>query len=295
MMSSTELDVTQLDDHASAATLPQGEVCMALAFVPSGDTYALQTPRGLVQIAATGNIAVIAGDTQNPTTVLVQNGAAQITGTNLSLQVGAGQMASISGSEPFQGSVGPAPGPDPCLQQLLAPPPPVETQATSRHPRPRPPQWRATGGAGDDGLPGTAAIRSWQSNPQYGPVWYPQRRSDWAPYQEALGLRRALGLDLDERRTVGLRAVPLRPLGRYRRPLGLGARRPWRRRGVRAPVYAPALVAFFGMGAAVVAGAAVGAAIGYAFSGGNVGAGCRSAGTSRYYPWYRVNNGYLDG
>ncbi|HEX4262401.1 MAG TPA: hypothetical protein VHY76_14985, partial [Acetobacteraceae bacterium] len=30
MMSSTELDVTQLDDHAFAATVPQGEVCMAL-------------------------------------------------------------------------------------------------------------------------------------------------------------------------------------------------------------------------------------------------------------------------
>ena len=136
MMSSTELDVTQLDDHAFAATLPQGEVCMALAFVPSGDTYAFQTPRGLVQIAATGNIAVVAGDTQNPTTVLVQNGAAQITGTNLSLQVGAGQMASISGADSFQGSVGPAPGPDPCLQQLLAPPAPVQTQATGAAPAP---------------------------------------------------------------------------------------------------------------------------------------------------------------
>ena len=39
----------------------------------------------------------------------------------------------------------------------------------------------------------------------------------------ALGLRAAVGLDLDRRAALGLRAVPLWPLGQSRQSLGLGA------------------------------------------------------------------------
>src|ERR1019366_7076994 len=43
--------------------------------------------------------------------------------------------------------------------------------------------------------------------------------------QRALGLGVALGVDLGRRCTVGVRALPLRPLGPVWRPLGLVARR----------------------------------------------------------------------
>ncbi len=293
MMSSTELDVTQLDDHAFAATLPQGEVCMALSFVPGGDTYAFQTPRGLVQIAATGNIAVVAGDTQNPTTVLVQNGAAQITGTNLSLQVGAGQMASISGADSFQGSVGAAPGPDPCLQQLLAPPPPVQTQATGPAPAPAAPSVAPPPVVQEmTGYQDLQQYGSWQQSSSYGAVWYPQVASSWVPYREGRWAYVA---------PWGWTWVDSDPWGfapfHYGRWIYAGNRWGWApvEPGIaysEPPVYAPALVSFFGIGAAVAAGAAVGAAIGYAFSGGNVG-WVPLGWHEPYYPWYRVNNGYL--
>ena len=59
-------------------------------------------------------------------------------------------------------------------------------------------------------------------------------------------------------RTLGLRAVPLRALGADRRPLGLGAGGAWHRRvRMRPPVYAPALVTFFGIAAGVAIGAAM--------------------------------------
>ena len=50
----------------------------------------------------------------------------------------------------------------------------------------------------------------------------------------ALGLGGAVGLDLDRTRALGLRALPLRPLGTHPRRLGLDSWRPHRPPGVRA-------------------------------------------------------------
>ena len=67
--------------------------------------------------------------------------------------------------------------------------------------------------------------------------------ADWAPYRHRpLGLDPAVGLDLGRRRALGLRAVPLRPLGLPTGTPGAGRRAPTCAR----PVYAPALVAWVG-------------------------------------------------
>ena len=99
-----------------------------------------------------------------------------------------------------------------------------------------------------------------------------------------LGLCGALGLDLGGQRALGLRAVPLRPLGAYRRPLGLGARAA----GPAAPVYAPALVTFLGVGV----GVAVGVGIGAALAAGTVG-WCPLGPREPYHPWYRASDRYF--
>ena len=60
-------------------------------------------------------------------------------------------------------------------------------------------------------------------------------RAGWAPYtHRPLGLGAPVGLDLGRRRAVGLRAVPLRPLGLSPQRLVLGARHLRRAPGVRA-------------------------------------------------------------
>ena len=65
----------------------------------------------------------------------------------------------------------------------------------------------------------------------------------WAPYRYGhWAWVRALGLDLGRRRALGLRAVPLRPLGLLAQQLVLGAGHATCAR----PVYAPALVAWVG-------------------------------------------------
>ncbi len=294
MMSSTELDVTQLDDHAFAATLPQGEMCMALAFVPSGDTYAFQTPRGLVQIAATGNIAVVAGDTAEP-----DHGA------------GAERGGADHRHQPLAAGRRRADGLD--LRLGLVP---GQCRPGTR-PRPVPATAPRTPGPGADAgdRPGTRArgaasvappqvvqemtgyqdlqqYGSWQQSSSYGAVWYPQVASSWVPYREGRWAYVA---------PWGWTWVDSDPWGfapfHYGRWVYAGNRWGWApvEPGIGyggPPCYAPALVSFFGIGAAVVAGAAVGAAIGYAFSGGNVG-WVPLGWHEPYYPWYRVNNGYL--
>ena len=94
MDGSTEFDVTTLDDRTLAAVEPQGGVYLHLANVPSGGVTSIQTPRGMVQLAGDGRYEVVAGATNQPTTVTVLEGAAEIAGIGLSLQVGPQQIFS---------------------------------------------------------------------------------------------------------------------------------------------------------------------------------------------------------
>ena len=77
---------------------------------------------------------------------------------------------------------------------------------------------------------------SGEQTPEYGAIWMPRSVSaDWAPYtHRPLGVGAPLGLDLGRRRAVGLRAVPLRPLGLPPQCLVLGARHLRRPPGLRA-------------------------------------------------------------
>ena len=59
----------------------------------------------------------------------------------------------------------------------------------------------------------------WQQTPEYGALWVPRAVGpDWAPYATATGPGSPVGLDLGRRRALGLRALPLRPLGLPRNP-----------------------------------------------------------------------------
>ena len=173
MAPGTELEVATLTDTAFQATESQGELYLRLRAATPDETYAVQTPRGLVTLTAPGRYGVVAGDTQNPTTVTVVEGSARVEGPGVSLDLGANQTASITGSDTFQAEVGPAQR-DAFLTAMLA---------GERPPQPRgvaaPPVVAAMPG-GDD----LAQYGSWSDSPQYGQVWYPQVAQDWVPYRE---------------------------------------------------------------------------------------------------------------
>jgi hypothetical protein len=280
MSSSTELDVNQLDLHALQATLPQGELYLHLRNLAPGDNFSIQTPRGAVGIAGNGRYDIVAGDTDNPTLISVLDGAAQITGEGISLQVQANQTLSVTGAQgEEQGHVGPfaADAFLNAMQQRERPP--VATQVAL------PPVVAQMTGSADLQEYGT-----WQSAPDYGTVWYPQVDPAWVPYREGHWAYVApWGWTWIDNASWGF--APFH----YGRWVQINNRWGWTPVYAQAnygpgytPVYAPALVTFFGLGAA----ATVGVGIGAAFSGGNVGwvpLGPRDP----YYPPYHTSPAYF--
>jgi len=267
----TELDVATLDPNGLQATVPQGEIYLRLRDLAANETWSVQTPRGMVTFSGTGRYDVAAGDTQNPTTVTVLDGAAQVSGPGLSLQVGPGQTATITGADTFQGSVGPAQM-DAFLTAMQQPerPPPGSAVA--------PPPVVAQMPGGDD----LSAYGTWSETTDYGNVWYPQVAAGWVPYGDGRWAYIA---------PWGWTWVDAAPWGftpfHYGRWVDVRGRWGWTPGEVRVagpPVYAPALVAFIGLG--------VGVGIGAALASGRIGwvpLGPREA----YHPWYHTSEGYL--
>ena len=166
--SQTELGLPVLDDHALSAEERQGTLYLHLRAVPQGDTYAVQTPRGLVEITAAGRYEVVAGDAGHPTRVSVVDGVARVTAPGLALDVGPSQTATLTGGgeTPAAGTLGPLDR-DAFLQAMLAAGRPAPRRATAR----------MTGAADLEGQ-GT-----WAQAPGVGEVWYPPADPGWVPYR----------------------------------------------------------------------------------------------------------------
>jgi hypothetical protein len=273
MAPGTELDVATLTDAAFQAALPQGELYLRVRAAPN-ETYAVQTPRGLVTLAGSGRYGIVAGDTQNATVVTVVEGSARVEGPGVSLEVGPGQAASITGTDTFQGAVAPAQH-DAFLAAMLTSERPPQPQGVA------PPATVAEMPGGED----LAQYGSWSDSSDYGEVWYPQVAPDWVPYRD--GSWSNVG-------PWGWTWVDSEPWGfapfHYGRWAEIGGRWGWipgqpPASGYR-PVYAPALVTFLGVGAAV------GVGVGAALAAGRVGwlpLGPREP----FHPWYHASDGYF--
>jgi hypothetical protein len=281
--SSTELDIATLDGTALTASQPQGELYVHLRSLQPGESYTIETPRGSVTMAAGGRYEIDAGDTQDPTTVTVLDGTAQVSAEGVSLQVQANQTATVTGDGTFQGSVGPLVQ-DPFLSAMQQRERPAAPQGVAA-----PPVVAQMTGGEDLNAYGT-----WQDNQDYGQVWYPQVASDWVPYREGRWSYIA---------PWGWTWVDAAPWGfapfHYGRWVQVGPRWGWAPvypgySPAYRPVYAPALVTFFGIGAGVALGVGIGFGLGAAYGpGANVGwvpLGPREP----YFPPYRVSRVYVN-
>ncbi|MET1026955.1 MAG: DUF6600 domain-containing protein [Dongiaceae bacterium] len=268
--SDTELDIDHLDDQAFQASVPQGSVYLNVPNVNSGDTYQIATPRGTVNINQPGRYQVITGDQTHPSQVIVYSGAAQVTGdNNLSMAVTPGQMAVLTDdgkNGPVQAALNAAPGEDQFASWVR-----------SQEPRTAPPQ----AAAAMTGAQGLDRYGQWSTSPDYGSVWYPQVAADWAPYRA--GHWAWVG-------PWGWTWIDDAPWGfapfHYGRWVQIGPRWAWAPRPVVvvsapiAPVYAPALVTFFGNIGGV--GISIGASVGW----------IPLAPREVYYPPYRCSDRY---
>lgn len=267
----TELDVSNLDETSFVATEPQGEIYLHVGTLTPGETYAIQTPRGTVTIATSGRYEIAAGTTQSPTLVTVLQGTAQITGAP-TLDVPAGGTAEITGDQVFQAQIVPAVH-DAFLNAMLA--------REQRRPAiaAAPPLVAQMPGGAE-----LAEYGSWSQAPQYGQVWYPQVAAGWAPYREGHWAYVA---------PWGWTWVDDDPWGfapfHYGRWVEIGGRWAWvpgteiAAAAPPQPVYAPALVAFFGIGAALAAGAVIGGTVGW----------CPLGPGEAWHPWFHASPAYF--
>lgn len=267
----TEFDVTTLRDSGLQAVLPQGEVYLNVMNLAPDEVWTVATPRGEVRLTQAGRYGIVAGTTEQPTLVTVLEGSAAIEGPGVSLTVAANQTATLTGAGPsFQGSTGAAERDAFLAARLTAERPPA-------HAAPLPPQLAYMPGATD-----LAGVGEWSQAPDYGQVWYPPVSPSWVPYQDGNWAYVA---------PWGWTWVDAEPWGfapfHYGRWAHIGPRWGWIPGDAPAsyrPVYAPALVAFVGLG--------VGAAVGAALAHGSIGwvpLGPHEA----YHPWYHASEGYL--
>ena len=272
---STEFDVGVLDENGLQATAAQGEIYLHLRNLAPGQSWSVQTPRGQVTLAGDGRYAIFAGDTENPTVVTVLEGSAQLNGPGLAAQIDARQAATITGTDSFTASIGPA-EPDGFVSAML--------QAERPPPRPAvaPPPVVAQMPGGDE----LAAYGTWSETPDYGQIWYPQVDPGWVPYRDGHWAYIApWGWTWVDDARWGF--APFH----YGRWVEVGGRWGWTP-GVEVvagpPVYAPALVTFLGVGA----GVAIGVGIGAALAAGSIGwlpLGPREP----YRPWYHTSDRYF--
>ncbi len=272
----TEFDLTTLDDQTLAATEPQGALFLDLRDVRPGDTWTVDTPRGAVQIAASGQYEILAGDAATPTRVVIVQGAAQFTSDSLVLRGGARQMLVASGTDTLQGDIEAQPAPDAFLAGILA-------RGDSAIP---PVPQAALGMTGADQL---SAYGSWQQNPQYGETWYPQVDPGWAPYSEG---------SWSYVEPWGWTWVDDEPWGfapfHYGRWFQSDGRWGWTPGADKSsgygPTYAPALVDFVGIGAAGLAAGVLAESL----RSGRGDIGWVPLGPHESYrPGYRASPGYL--
>ncbi len=272
----TELQVTGLDSNTLSATLSQGEAFFAINYLLPGQSFAIATPRGNVTISQNGNYDIAAGDQNDPTLVTVLSGEATVTDPGATLQVQAGQAGVLSGTSQTVAQLGTAQRDDfmnSVLAEQAPPPPPYA-----------PPVVQQMTGVSELGNYG-----SWNQDPTYGAVWYPQVASGWAPYHEGHWAYVA---------PWGYTWVEAEPWGfapfHYGRWINVGARWGWVPCGayspgggygpVYRPVYAPAVVSFFGLGvAALTIGALASGSIGWV----------PLAPNEPFYPYYHYSPEYL--
>jgi hypothetical protein len=275
---STEFDVTTLDNSQFVTTEAQGAAFVQLNSLTPGQTLVVNTPRGSVQIAQAGEYEIVAGDTNDATTVTVVKGAAHISGTNVALDVGPSQTATITGSDTLQGSVG-AMQVDAFLKTQLQ----LLEQQQQQHAN-IPPECRyMTGGEQ------IASYGSFTQTAQYGRVWYPRDvPSNWAPYRDGhWSYVSPWGWTWVDNARWGF--APFH----YGRWAEIGGRWGWIPGGGGTyvpgtyPIYSPALVSFVGVGSA-----GLGFSLGLG-AGGYAPAWIPLGPREPYYPWYHFREGYF--
>jgi len=229
---SSELEVTALNQGQMQLSVPQGAVYVHVYPGAQGTAIEIDTAHGAAHINQPGQYEIVAGDDQHPSSLAVIEGQAQLVGQSANLALQPGQRGNIA---PDNSSTTDAAQADDFVHNVQAEEQVYQPQATQQAAQYVSPQ--------ETGYQDLARYGQFQQDPNYGAVWYPQQvAAGWAPYRYGHWAYVA---------PWGYTWVDDAPWGftpfHYGRWVEIRDRWGWVP-GVRVeqPVYAPALVSFFG-------------------------------------------------
>jgi hypothetical protein len=234
MGSQTALAILNLDDQMAQLSLTQGVLQVHIRYLGDQEVYEIDTPNVAVSLLRPGDYRIDVDGDNNLTTVTVRGGEVQITGGGAAFPVRAGQSARISGL-------------DTVSQEVDSAPPPDEFDGWGQMRDRRQDQSQSMRYVSREtiGYEDLDQYGVWRQVPPYGWVWQPAGMvAGWAPYR----FGRWVWVD-----PWGWTWLDDAPWGfapfHYGRWAFAGDGWVWVPGALAArPVYAPALVAFVGVG-----------------------------------------------
>lgn len=170
----TDLTMTNLSDQLTQLGLAQGTVRLRTFGLDPSQQVEVDTPNGAITVTQPGDIRIDSFEGDGGTQLTVNSGAVQVTGPNLSQNVGAGTSLRLVGTNPVELEQLAMPGLDEFDQFSIARDRHIESSPSAQYVS------RMTPGFDD-----LDDYGSWDAGTEYGPVWYPRQvAQDWVPYRE---------------------------------------------------------------------------------------------------------------
>jgi hypothetical protein len=228
----TNVHVSRLDDRQFALFVAQGRVVVRVRYLEPGETATVDTPNTQVQLTRTGLYRIDVGADRQETTATVREGEALVALAQGAQQVLPGQRATVRGVDATAAYVVQGVGIDGFDAWSADRDRYYERSRASAYVSRQMVGWAELDQYG-----------SWQTYPEYGPVWFPTTVAvGWAPYSD--GYWTSVG-------GWGWTWVDYAPWGyapsHYGRWVSFSGRWGWCPGGyVARPLWAPALVGWYG-------------------------------------------------
>ena len=251
MDAGSQVDIQQLDDSTFNANVVRGHVSMRIRRMDAGDLYNVATPDASFALLQPGRYRIDSLADSSGITVFAGQASAQ--GQRSSTLVNAGSALRVAGDPS---------NPDAPSEFLAAPfaSLAIDNWVADREARFRDSQAERYVSPNMTGYEDLDANGRWSSEPDVGPVWYPTNvQQDWAPYRYGRWAYVA---------PWGYTWIDDAPWGfapfHYGRWIEVGNRWGWVPGAyVARPVYAPALVGFYGSGLSASFAFGAGPAVGW--------------------------------
>ncbi len=173
LSSDTGISFLNLDDRTVQLQLPQGTIEVHLRRLEPGNAFEIDTPNLAFTLAASGEYRIQADPDGNSTSIIVREGAGQVTGAGESYDLTAGQQNIFNGTDQLSFNAQAAPEFDDFEDWCQAQDQRENSSASARYVSRDVDGYYDLDGNGD-----------WQTDPDYGAVWVPSGVvAGWAPYR----------------------------------------------------------------------------------------------------------------